>query len=457
MTAPTIKTPPEAFDFAVETLIIGAGACGLIAALAANEAGQEVLVIEADVVPSGSTALSAGLIPAAGTTMQKAAGINDSSAQFAADIQAKAHQENNQALVDLLTQNAAPVIDWLTETHGLPFSLVDDFDYPGHSSRRMHGLPTRAGSELIDALRSAAERAGIDIICERRAETLYFADGSVHGIAAQRPDGGIETIGCDRLILACNGFGGNRALVSKHMPEIEDGLWFGHDGNRGEAVLWADQIGAATEHLGAYQGHGNVAHPHGILITWATITEGGVQVNAAGERFWNEAQGYSEAARAVLSQPDSEAYAIFDGRIAAIARQFEDFKRAEAQGAIKSAATLEDLALALGLPARTLCKTITDIPLDSTDRFGRTFGKSVLSPPFCGVRVTGALFHTQGGLRVDTSARVISKDGSSIPNLYAGGGAACGVSGSADSGYLSGNGLLAAAVLGRIAGSGTFS
>ena len=457
MTAPTIKTPPEAFDFAVETLIIGAGACGLIAALAANEAGQEVLVIEADVVPSGSTALSAGLIPAAGTTMQRAAGIKDSPAQFAADIQAKAHQENDQALVDLLTQNAAPVIDWLTEKHGLPFSLVDDFDYPGHSSRRMHGLPTRAGSELIDALRSAAERAGIDIICERRAETLYFAAGSVHGIAAKRPDGGIETIGCDRLILACNGFGGNRALVSKHMPEIEDGLWFGHDGNRGEAVLWADQIGAATEHLGAYQGHGNVAHPHGILITWATITEGGVQVNAAGERFWNEAQGYSEAARAVLSQPDSEAYAIFDGRIAAIARQFEDFKRAEAQGAIKSAATLEDLALALGLPVRTLCKTIADIPLDSTDRFGRTFGKSVLSPPFCGVRVTGALFHTQGGLRVDTSARVISKDGSSIPNLYAGGGAACGVSGSADSGYLSGNGLLAAAVLGRIAVSGTFS
>ena len=457
MTAPTVKAPPKAFELAVETLIIGAGACGLIAALAASEAGQEVLVIEADAVPSGSTALSAGLIPAAGTKMQQAEGIKDSPAKFAADIQAKAHQENDQALVDLLTQNAAPVIDWLTEKHGLPFSLVDDFDYPGHSSRRMHGLPTRAGSELIDALRSAAERAGIDIICERRAETLYFADGSVHGIAAKRPDGGIETIGCDRLILACNGFGGNRALVSKHMPEIEDGLWFGHDGNRGEAVLWADQIGAATEHLGAYQGHGNVAHPHGILITWATITEGGVQVNAAGERFWNEAQGYSEAARAVLSQPDSEAYAIFDGRIAAIARQFEDFKRAEAQGAIKSAATLEDLALALGLPARTLCKTITDIPLDSTDRFGRTFGKSVLSPPFCGVRVTGALFHTQGGLRVDTSARVISKDGSSIPNLYAGGGAACGVSGSADSGYLSGNGLLAAAVLGRIAGSGTFS
>lgn len=452
MTAPTVKAPPEAFDLEVETLIIGAGACGLIAALSADEAGQQVLVLEADASPSGSTALSAGLIPAAGTALQQAAGIDDSPALFAADIQAKAHHENNQTLVNLLAQNAAPVIDWLTETHGLPFSLVDDFDYPGHSSRRMHGLPTRAGRELIDALRSAAERAGLDIICDRRAETLYFADGLVHGIAARRPDGRLETIGCKRLILACNGFGGNRALVSKHMPEIAEGLWFGHDGNRGEAVLWADQIGAATDHLGAYQGHGNVAHPHGILITWATITEGGVQVNAAGERFWNEAQGYSEAARAVLSQPGGEAYAIFDGRIAAIARQFEDFKRAEAQGAIKSAETLEDLARALGLPVAPLCQTIADIPTNSTDRFGRAFGATHLGPPFCGVRVTAALFHTQGGLQIDTSARVMSRKGTPFANLYAGGGAACGVSGRSDSGYLSGNGLLAAAVLGHIAG-----
>jgi fumarate reductase flavoprotein subunit len=455
MTAPTVDVPPESFDLEVETLIIGAGACGLIAALSANEAGQDVLVIEADAVPSGSTALSAGLIPAAGTQLQRSAGIADSPAQFAADIQAKAHGENDQALVDLMAQNAAPVIDWLTEVHGLPFSVVDDFDYPGHSCRRMHGLPTRAGAELIDALRSATERASIDIVCERRAETLYFADGLVHGIAVCRSDGRVETIGCGRLILACNGFGGNRALVTRHMPEIASGLWFGHDGNRGEAVLWADQIGAATEHLGAYQGHGNVAYPHGILITWATITEGGVQVNRSGERFWNEAQGYSEAARAVLSQPNGEAFAIFDGRIAAIARQFEDFKRAEAQGAIKTAETLEGLAGALGLPADRFCNTIDGIPSNGTDRFGRHFGPTVLAPPYCGVRVTGALFHTQGGLRVDEAARAMTREGRAIPNLYAGGGAACGVSGSRDSGYLSGNGLLAAAVLGRIAGKGT--
>lgn len=455
MTTPRVETPPEAFDFKVQTLIIGAGACGLVAALSAKEAGQEVLVIEADALPSGSTALSAGLIPAAGTTLQQAAGITDTPAQFASDIQAKAKGENDQGLVDLLAQNAAPTIEWLRQTHGLPFSLVDDFDYPGHTHRRMHGLPTRAGAELINALRSAAERADVDIICQRRAVTLFAEAGEFYGIEAERLDGGRERIGCARLILACNGFGGNRTLVAEHMPEIENGLWFGHDGNRGEAVLWADALGAQMQHLGAFQGHGNVAYPHGILITWAVITEGGIQVNRAGQRFWNEAQGYSEAARAVLAQPGREAFAIFDERIAAVARQFEDFKRAEAQGAIKSSNTVEGLAGALGLPTDALRTTIDALPIGRRDSFGRSFaGTLPLAAPFCGVRVTGALFHTQGGLCVDSAARVLRSNGSPFETLYAGGGAACGVSGKSDSGYLSGNGLLAAVVLGRIAGLG---
>lgn len=455
MTPATVSAepPPEAFDFEIETLILGAGACGLVAALSAHETGQEVLVIEADAVPSGSTALSAGLIPAAGSKIQRAAGIDDSPEIFADDIQAKAHGENDQVLVDLLAQNAGDVIDWLSARHGLAFSLVSNFDYPGHSRRRMHGLPTRSGAELIDALRDACERAGIDIICQRRATTLFHAGDAVQGVAVRRPDGNTETIGCRRLILACNGFGGNRDLVQRYMPEIAGGLWFGHDGNRGEAVLWAEEIGAETRHLGAYQGHGNVAHPHGILITWAVITEGGVQVNRDGHRFWNEAQGYSEAARAVLSQPGGDAFAIFDARIADIARQFDDFKRAEAQGAIKSAETLDGLASDLGLPAAALNSTIEGLPLGGRDAFGRCFGPIALQAPYCGVRVTGALFHTQGGLRVDAGARVLRRDGHPFANLYAGGGAACGVSGRGDSGYLSGNGLLSALVLGRIAGA----
>jgi fumarate reductase flavoprotein subunit len=450
--------PPEPFEVHVQTLILGAGAAGLTAALSAIEAGQEVLVLERDAVPSGSTALSAGLIPAAGTRWQVAAGIDDSPARFAADIQKKAQGQNDPALVDLMARTAAPTLEWLADRHGLNLSVVTDFDYPGHARRLMHGLPSRSGADLIDALRAAAERAGVDILTEARATTLFADAARIHGLGLTRPDGGTDRIGCDRLILACNGYGGNPALVARHMPQIAGALYFGHPGNQGEAVHWGAALGAELHHLGAYQGHGNVAHPHGILITWATITEGGFQVNRDGTRFWDESQGYSEAARAVLAQPGGQAVSIFDDRIAAVARQFADFRAAEGQGAIRRADTVEDLARLMDLPPGALAATFDQVAAarDGTtpDPHGRAFAGQPLTPPFCAVRVTGALFHTQGGLAVDDAARVRRAVGGVIPNLFAAGGAACGVSGAGDAGYLSGNGLLAAITLGRIAGQG---
>ena len=68
------------------------------------------------------------------------------------------------------------------------------------------------------------------------------------------------------------------------------------------------------------------------------------------------------------------------------------------------------------------------------------------------MRVTGALFHTQGGLQIDAQARVLRADGRPLPNLFAGGGAARGISGPAVTGYLPGAGLCTALTLGRIAG-----
>jgi predicted oxidoreductase len=79
------------------------------------------------------------------------------------------------------------------------------------------------------------------------------------------------------------------------------------------------------------------------------------------------------------------------------------------------------------------------------DRFGRSIGGlPPLQPPFKAVKVTWALFHTQSGLAVDGEARVRSRRGERLPNLFAAGGAAAGVSGPHASGYLSGNGLLTA-------------
>ena len=446
------------WDARVPLLIVGAGAAGICAALAAKEAGVEAVVIERDGVPGGSTALSAGLVPAAGTRFQRAKGVADSAERFAADIVRKSHGEAALAVLESVARASAALIEWLTDRHALPFELVDNFNYPGHCALRMHGLPSRTGRELIDRLRHAAEQREIVILTEVVADRLFAeADGRVCGVEIVRGDGTRERIGCKALILACNGFGGNPELVRRFIPEMADALYFGHPGNRGDAVLWGEALGAKLACSGAYQGHGSVATPHNVLITWAVIMQGGIQVNAQGRRFCDETRGYSEQAAEVLRQPGAIAWDIFDARIAAVARQFEDFQTAERAGAILTAQSIGELAAAMHVPADVLGEECHDVETLKTrgevDRYGRQFApEQRFVTPFCAVKVTGALLHTQGGLAIDAIGRVQRKNATTFPNLFAAGGAAAGVSGATAAGYLSGNGLLTATVLGRFAG-----
>ena len=200
-----------------------------------------------------------------------------------------------------------------------------------------------------------------------------------------------------------------------------------------------------------------MAHPAGILITWATITEGGFQLNAHGVRFSDESSGYSEQGARVLAQPDGVAWTVFDSRIAAIARQFEDFRQAEAAGVVLTADNPAALAAAMKLPREAVVASFAEVEVLKQQAARCAFGRDFtavppLVPPYCAIRVTGALFHTQGGLEIDQHARVRRQNGAVFANLYAAGGAACGVSGPEASGYLSGNGLLTAVALGMVAG-----
>ena len=446
------------FEIEVPVVIVGGGACGLIAALAAGEAGAEVLVLERDALPSGSTALSAGLVPAAGTRFQADKGIKDGPDLLVSDIQAKAKGRTDPGVARAVARASGPAVEWLADAHAVPFELVEGFVYPGHSVLRMHGTPTRTGAELMGALTAAAETAGVDLLCDATVTRLFAADdGRIAGIEARRPDGGTERIGCHALILACNGFGGNPELVARHIPEMADALYFGHAGNQGDAVEWGAALGAGIGHMTSYQGHGSVAHPHGVLITWAVLTEGGIQVNAEGRRFANETTGYSEQAVPVLAQPGGIAWSVYGAPQDAVARQFEDYRNAEAAGALRSAGTVSGLERMMELPDGSLAATLDGVAAmargTASDPLGRVFDdRLLLAPPYFAVKVTGALFHTQGGLVIDENARVLRADGTPLPNLFAGGGAACGLSGPDVEGYLSGNGLLTAVTLGRIAG-----
>lgn len=446
-------------EYAAQVVVVGAGAAGLTAALAARAAGVGVLVVERDRVPSGSTSLSSGFVPAAGTRFQRAIGVEDDSpALFAADILAKAKHEADPVAVACVARAIGPALEWLNEAHGIPFAVLEGFRYPGHGRLRMHAVPERTGAGLQARLLAAAEAAGADIVTQAKAVALAAGDdGRVAGVRLERPDGGTEDVGCGALVLACNGYGGAPDLVRRFIPALAEAIYFGHAGNDGSALRWGWGLGAAAADLGACQGHGSVAHPHGVLITWALMTEGGIQVNLEGRRFWNEHEGYSEAAEAVLAQPEGVAFVVYDRRLHELAMSFPDYRTALEAGAVRMGDDAGAMAEACGLPADSLAATLAEVQaladVKGTDRFGRCFAQPRLEPPFCAVRVTGALFHTQGGLVVDTQARVLRPDGTRLPNLFAAGGAARGVSGAHLAGYLSGNGLLTAIAYGRIAGA----
>lgn len=448
----------KGFEISYPVIVVGGGATGLCAALAVRDAGKEVLLLERDDTLLGTTGMSTGLIPAAGTEEQKARGIDDSPETFANDIQQKSNHGSDPAVVKKLSEESAETVTWLRDTHGVPLSLLDGFTYPGHSHMRMYGTPSRFGGELMAGLEAAAHKSEVDILTDSLVDELIVDQNQkILGVRFTRPDGETEEVGCDALILACCGYGGSAEMIEQYIPQMSKATFHGHPSNKGHAVKWGEALGAELADMGAYQGHGGLAYGHGIPILWPMIMEGGFQVNKNGERFSDESKGYSEQAENVIRQPDHLAWSIFDQRLYDLMMDFEDFKAAIEAGAITQAETIEELAERNKLPADQLVKTFAEVESfvegRAKDSWGRNFtGKPALSSPFYAAKVTGAIFHTQGGLAVNTDARVLRSSGEPFPNLFAGGGAARGISGSGSSGYIAGNGLLTATGLGKIAG-----
>jgi len=444
------------WTFETDVVVVGSGGCGLTAAIAAAQSGVEALVFEKQNRPWSNTARSGGMIPAAGTRFQRAAGIEEGPEDLAQDIFRKNHGSSDPEITRHLARVAPQMVEWLVDDVGVDLVFVDDFKYPGHSQYRMHAPPSRTGGALVADLRRAVEAHPLtELITGASVINLVAgSDDEVLGVVVEHGTR-IERVRTRKIILACNGFAGNPEMVAEYCPAMIDALYFGGEGNTGEGILWGMELGAAVAFMDAFQAHASVATPHGILITYALIMEGGFQVNSVGKRFGNESSGYSEHALEVLAQPGGVAWDIYDRRLHLLGLNFDDYRQAVEAGAIRQADTIEDLALELRLPATTLAQTLADYQNCAAGERVGPFGRldcRRLEGPFYGVKVTGALFHTQGGLLVDNEGRVLKKDGSPIPNLYAGGGVAAGLSGHGAGGYFSGNGLLTALGYGILAG-----
>lgn len=442
----------------IDVVVAGAGAAGLAAALAAADGGATVALLDASATfRSGSnTSMSTSMIPVGGSRWQRELGIDDDSPdRLYQDVMAKSKGAAEPVIARALVDVGNELVEWMADECGVPLELLTDAEFPGHSRKRHLCVADRAGQTLHRHLLEAVDQhENITLVVPLRIADLETSDGQ-WTVTARTPDGVEQTITANAVLLATNGFGANPDRLARHIPEIVDGLYFGGDHSLGDALDIGERLGADTAFLDAYQGHGSVATPHGVLVTWTTMMNGAFLVNAEGNRFGDESTGYSEFAVQVIDQPGSVAWVIYDRHVHEAALPFADYQQlAEADG-IRWMDDADAVAALIGCDPTSLRKTLDDTEEFGAgvkrDELGRTVWPRTLEPPYAVVKVTGALFHTQGGLCVNGTAAVL-RDGEPIPGLYAAGGAAAGISGHGSAGYLSGNGLLSALGLGYLAG-----
>lgn len=442
----------------VDVIVVGAGGCGLTAAIAAAESGVSVALLEKEERAGGNTKLSTGSVPAANSRFQRVAGVEDSPEIMAADLLRKSGPHDAEASTRLLAQESASLVEWLVDEHQVDLRLITDYKHVGHSMTRLHAPPARKGEYLVKDLVAAAERLGVDIITGNPVAGLLIENGAVVGVRVAGERIEEYEIRAGAVVLAANGFGGNREMLRTWIPEIADAEYFGAHGSTGEAVTWAEKLGSSLGNMNAYQGYAAVAYPHGSIVSWTTVEMGACVLSPAGERMGDESLGYS-AFTPVVSAVANESWVVLDQRICDYVRgNEEEFADLVEIGGITKAVDATAVANIIGAEAATVEATLHEYAQgaqgEKSDPFGRTdFGFGPLDAPYCVVRSVPALFHTQGGVTITDTAAVSRPDGTTIPGLFAGGGVAAGISGrSGASGYSSGNGLLTAIGYGRIAG-----
>ena len=480
-----------------EVVVVGGGNAALCAALAARERGARVLVLEKapESQRGGNSFFTAGgfrfvhrgledlrpdVIP--DLTPAEAASVDIppyTEENFYDDVMRLTENLSDPDLAEVLVTRSRPTVVWM-RSHGVRWILM--FGRQSYQVGGVHrfwgGLAVEAvggGPGLIQALYDRASALGIEVRYETKAVHLLLDDrGAIRGLVCRGPEGFSE-ITARTVVLASGGFEANPEWRACYLgKDWELARVRGTRHNTGDGIRMALDIGAQP--YGHWSGCHAVAWdlnapPFGDRKVGDLFQKHsyplGIVVNLRGERFLDEGADYrsytyAKYGQEILKQPQRAAFQIFDQKVLPILR--EEYRIREVTKA--EAPTIEELAKKLEIDPEGLARTVREFNaavqpaefnpaiLDGKGTKGITPPKSnwalpLDTPPYVGYAVTCGITFTFGGLRINTTAQVLDTEDRPIPGLYAAGEL---VGGLFYHNYPGGSGLMAGAVLGKLAG-----
>ncbi|WP_137723285.1 FAD-dependent oxidoreductase [Prescottella subtropica] len=482
-TTPLDVTSIGTFDHETDVLIIGYGCAGASAALEADAAGADVILLERQSGGGGSSALSGGeMYLGGGTPIQEACGFTDTADAMEKFLLAALGPDADREKVGLYSRDSVDHYRWLTD-HGVPFkpSLWDsptwvpptddglmwmgENAYPfteiAAPAPRGHRVTADGfgGKVLMAVLAESVTASDVAVHTDTRALRLIRdeADGNrVVGVVARHFNDVVTYRARRGVIVTTGGFADNPEMVAQHAPQLV-GLGVNSDGgDDGRGIVMTQAVGAAVKHMSA--GQVGISLVPGMMVR-------GMIVDRHGRRFVNEDVYPGLVGQAALFKHDLQVWVILDEEA------YEEIPVDERWGVRPHfvAETLEELEREIGMPEGALQTTVGEYNRFAARGEDPYFHKSArwlrpLRSPFAAIDVRrgmtapseggtensgGAAVFTIGGLHTTVDGHVRDLDGNTIPGLFAAGRATSGLH---SWGYISGTSLGDGTFFGRRAG-----
>jgi len=421
-------------------IVVGQGAAGLAAALAAAEAARAhsrpINVTLADKATQDEAGGNTRWSP----SNMRMASTDRVEPSFLHDMLAASNFQGDESYFARLAKEAPATVTWLA-SHGIEF--IQPTYYLAKGPPRIQ--PAGGGPVLIKELTRAARQAGVVFLYSCVACEIAIKNDRITGLVVEQ-NGMRQTLAADAIVLACGGFQGNVDMMRAHFGEGAATMRLISPGTRfytGDGIRMAQRLGADRSgdwngmHAEPVDARARNSAPVVLVYPY------GIVVDKNGRRFFDEGAGlvhetWEWFARAIhFKAPGSMAYAILDSRLFEIA----DYQRAiRSELSPVSAHTLAELAKLIGVDADNLVATVAAYNaacVGDPNRFDATgcdglaaaqtlqppksnWARAVSVPPFLAYPLAGAVAYTFGGLATDDHARVL-RDGAPIPGLFAAG------------------------------------